>query len=70
MDAPRFHQQWLPDLTSVENFALSPDCRWLVCANRDTDNLVVFRVDPTTGRLTPTSNSATIAQPVCVLFVD
>ena len=24
VDAPRFHQQWLPDVTNVENFALSP----------------------------------------------
>ncbi len=30
VDAPRFHQQWLPDLTSVENFALSPDTRTLL----------------------------------------
>jgi gamma-glutamyltranspeptidase/glutathione hydrolase len=30
VDAPRFHQQWLPDLTSVENFALSPDTRKLL----------------------------------------
>jgi gamma-glutamyltranspeptidase/glutathione hydrolase len=30
VDAPRFHQQWLPDLTSVENFALSPDTRQLL----------------------------------------
>ena len=27
VDAPRFHQQWLPDVTNVENFALSPDTR-------------------------------------------
>jgi gamma-glutamyltranspeptidase/glutathione hydrolase len=27
VDAPKFHQQWLPDLTNVENFALSPDTR-------------------------------------------
>lgn len=27
VDAPRFHQQWLPDLTNVEKFALSPDTR-------------------------------------------
>jgi 6-phosphogluconolactonase len=52
------------------NFALSPDGRWLVCANRDTDNLVVFRVDPVTGRLTLTANAVTIPLPVCVLFVD
>ena len=27
VDAPRFHQQWLPEATSVEAFALSPDTR-------------------------------------------
>ncbi len=27
VDAPRFHQQWLPDLTNVEPYALSPDTR-------------------------------------------
>ncbi len=27
IDAPRFHQQWLPDGTFVETFALSPDTR-------------------------------------------
>ncbi|EHR69861.1 gamma-glutamyltranspeptidase [Burkholderiales bacterium JOSHI_001] len=27
VDAPRFHQQWLPDVTNLENFALSPDTR-------------------------------------------
>ncbi len=27
VDAPRFHQQWLPDLTNVDTFGLSPDTR-------------------------------------------
>jgi gamma-glutamyltranspeptidase/glutathione hydrolase len=27
VDAPRFHQQWLPETTNVELFALSPDTR-------------------------------------------
>jgi gamma-glutamyltranspeptidase/glutathione hydrolase len=27
VDAPRFHQQWLPETTNVESFALSPDTR-------------------------------------------
>jgi gamma-glutamyltranspeptidase/glutathione hydrolase len=27
VDAPRFHQQWLPEATNVEHFALSPDTR-------------------------------------------
>jgi gamma-glutamyltranspeptidase / glutathione hydrolase len=26
-DMPRFHQQWLPDLTNLENYALSLDTR-------------------------------------------
>ncbi|HEY8906820.1 MAG TPA: gamma-glutamyltransferase, partial [Rhodoferax sp.] len=33
VDAPRFHQQWLPDVTYVENFALSPDTRKLLEAH-------------------------------------
>jgi gamma-glutamyltranspeptidase/glutathione hydrolase len=27
VDAPRFHQQWLPEATSLESFAISPDTR-------------------------------------------
>ncbi|MDM0122868.1 gamma-glutamyltransferase [Variovorax arabinosiphilus] len=27
VDAPRFHQQWLPDVTNVETFAIGPDAR-------------------------------------------
>jgi gamma-glutamyltranspeptidase/glutathione hydrolase len=27
VDAPRFHQQWLPEVTMLEKFALSPDTR-------------------------------------------
>ena len=50
------------------NFNLTPDGRWLLCANRDTDNVVIFRVDPKTGRLTPTGHQITVPQAVCVLF--
>jgi len=27
IDAPRFHQQWLPETTNVDTFAVSPDTR-------------------------------------------
>ncbi len=30
VDAPRFHQQWLPDLTNVDTFGISPDTRKLL----------------------------------------
>ncbi|MFT4103659.1 MAG: gamma-glutamyltransferase [Burkholderiaceae bacterium] len=32
VDAPRFHQQWLPDVTNVEPYALSPDTAKLLAA--------------------------------------
>jgi gamma-glutamyltranspeptidase/glutathione hydrolase len=32
VDAPRFHQQWLPDVTNVEPYALSPDTSALLLA--------------------------------------
>ncbi len=51
------------------NFALSDDGNWLVCASRDTDNLVVFRCDAVTGKLTKTGHEAKIPMPVCVLFM-
>lgn len=52
------------------NFNLSPDGAWLVCANMDSDNLVSFKVDPATGRLTATRHTTTVPKPVCVLFPD
>ncbi len=30
VDAPRFHQQWLPDITNFEPYAISPDTRALL----------------------------------------
>jgi gamma-glutamyltranspeptidase/glutathione hydrolase len=30
VDAPRFHQQWLPETTNLERFAVSPDSRRLL----------------------------------------
>ena len=51
------------------NFNLTPDGAWLVCANRDSDNLVAYKVDATTGRLTPTGHTATVPRAVCVLFI-
>jgi 6-phosphogluconolactonase len=50
------------------NFALSPDGSWLVCANQNSNNLVVFKVDAASGRLTAAGRTATVPQPVCVLF--
>ncbi len=50
------------------NFALSPDGRWLVCANQDSDTLVVFRIDPADGRLTRMPGQVAVPHPSCVVF--
>ncbi len=50
------------------NFNLSPDGRWLVCANRASNSVTVLRIDPLTGRLRLTPFRADLNQPICVLF--
>jgi 6-phosphogluconolactonase len=51
------------------NFALDPTGRWLFAANQRSDNVVVFRVDPKTGRLSPANRTIRVGSPVCVRFL-
>lgn len=51
------------------HFALTPDERHLVVANRDADNLVVLARDPETGELEATGTEVSVPAPVCVLFL-
>ncbi|HMO35101.1 MAG TPA: lactonase family protein [Gemmatales bacterium] len=40
---------------------------YLLAANQDSDNVVVFRMDAETGALTPTGHSVQVSKPVCVV---
>lgn len=51
------------------NFNLDPTGQWLISANQRSDNLVVFRVDPATGRLDLTPNRLNVGAPVCLRFL-
>ncbi len=52
------------------HFALTPDGDVLLAANRDSDNLVAFRVDPQSGRPNPLAMPFEgIAAPVCVCWL-
>jgi 6-phosphogluconolactonase len=52
------------------HFALDPTGGYLLAANQDTNDIVVFRVHPATGQLTPVGRPVTDApMPVCILFV-
>lgn len=48
------------------HFSLLPCGDFLVVANRDTNNMNVFRVDKQEGTLTFTGHSAELSKPVCV----
>ena len=39
------------------------------CAHQATDNVVLFQVDPATGRLGATGRSVRVPKAVCVLFL-
>ncbi len=51
------------------HFTLDPSEKWIVAANQDSANIVIFARDPHTGKLTQTERSAHVGAPVCVLFV-
>ena len=54
---------------SPRNFEINPAGSLLFAANEKSDNIVVFRIDQQTGRLTPSGQVLEIAEPVCVKFV-
>ncbi len=55
--------------TMPRNFAIDPTGAYLFSANQVSGNVVVFRVDDNTGRLTPTSTDLKLDVPVCIVFV-
>ena len=50
------------------NFGLSPDGSFLLAANQNSGNVVVFRIDQKTGALTATGSKVEVPNPVCVVF--
>jgi 6-phosphogluconolactonase len=45
------------------NFSLDPTGGYVLSSNQDTENVVVLRIDPGTGRLTPTGVQVPLGQP-------
>lgn len=48
------------------NFIIDPSGRFLLVANRDTDNIVVFKINPQTGLLKDTGKQLHVPNPVCL----
>jgi len=51
------------------NFRLTPDGRYLLVANQDSDNIAVFKVDAKTGDLTLTDQQISVPKPMSIKFV-
>jgi 6-phosphogluconolactonase len=51
------------------SFAIDPTGKYLLTANELTNNVVVFRLDQTTGKLEKTGKERMVDTPVCLLFV-
>ena len=52
------------------NFAIEPTGQYMLVANQSGGNVIVFRINQTTGELTPTGSSVQVASPVCVRFME
>jgi 6-phosphogluconolactonase len=50
-------------------FGFDPTGAWLLAANQSSNDIVLFRVDPNTGALTPSGKKIELSAPVCVQFV-
>lgn len=48
------------------NFSIDPTGNFLLVANQDTDDIVIFKRNVKTGRLTDTGNRIDIGKPVCL----
>ena len=51
------------------NFAIDPTGKWMLVANQDSDNVVIYKIDTHSGKLTATGQEIKASMPVDVLFI-
>ncbi len=51
------------------NFAIDPTGAYLLAANEESGNIVVFKIDAGTGSLTPTGEEVKVSSPVSLAFI-
>ena len=57
-------------IKTPRNFAIEPTGQYMLVANQSGGNVLVFRINQTTGELTPTAGSVQVTSPVCVRFLE
>lgn len=53
-----------------QNLLITPDGRWLLCANMPGNSVVVFRIDATSGKITATGPPVEMPMPSCIRWVQ
>jgi 6-phosphogluconolactonase len=52
------------------NFNFDPSGNYLLVANQNSDNVVIFKINHQTGLLTDTGNRIDVGSPVCVKWIE
>ncbi len=52
------------------NFSIDPSGKFLLVANRDSDEVVIFQINQTTGLLTDTKQRIKVPRPVCLKWIS
>ncbi len=55
-------------IKTPRNFAIEPTGQYMLIANQSGNDVIVFRIDQSSGALIPTNGRAEISMPVCVRF--
>ncbi|MFN3192412.1 MAG: lactonase family protein [Aureliella sp.] len=63
---------WISNISTSgktpRNFRISPDGQFLLAENQHSDSIVVFKIDPESGKLETTDHSIQVGSPVCIRF--
>lgn len=53
-----------------QNLLITPDGRWLLCANMPGNNVVVFKLDPSSGAITPDGAPVEVPMASCIRWME
>lgn len=52
-----------------QNLLISPDGRWLLCANMPGNNVVVFQIDPVSGAINAKGDPVEVPMASCIRWL-
>ena len=52
------------------NFLIDPKGEYLFAANQDSDTVIIFRINPKNGKLTPVGKPVSVPSPVCLKMIS